>query len=402
MTVAFPEGSISVLEQDSSAAPLAAESGVGAGSLLALAAAYHLAQTRLSRNAERSAAALLRSQRPLTDAQMTAWMASWNALLGGQAASQAQLTAAYARTQMSRFGVSVPVTLTVPSPAPDGIDGWLAGPYARIAPPSLLADVRRARAVMDSGTLPASQAALVDRVQFLHSPVVKQRWRVSEGETFDAALSSNGRFVSSATYDAGRAVERIVMGAQSWPAFRNGTAMMYRRVPQAGACGWCRLVATRLYSLASFRATGGGQSAPWHGACRCAWAAVTLSDATSYANALAENGDYFDAASRIGLWSGDRPSNYRDLEREKAVADGSSAPVPRPVEVSAAQQQATARAAAARVSAEASAQRLVADANALNAQARAAFAAGDSARATALYGQASALTSQALRLRTGR
>jgi len=396
VTVAFPEGSVSVLEQDSSAAPLAADTGVGAGSLLALAAAYHLAQTRLSRNAERSAAALLRSQRPLTDAQMTAWMASWNALLGGQAAAQAQLTAVYARTQLSRFGVSASMTLTVPSPAPDGIDRWLNGPYARIAPPSLVADVRRARAVMDSGSLPASQAALVDRVQFLHSPVVKQRWRVSEGETFDAALSANGRFVSSATYDAGRAVERIVMGAQSWPAFRNGTAMMYRRVPQAGACGWCRLVATRLYSLASFR-----QGAAWHGACRCAWSAVTLSDATSYANALAENGDYFNAASRIGLWSGDRPANYRDLEREKAVADGSTPPA-RAVEISAAQQQATARAASARASAEASAQRLVFDANALNAQARAAFAAGDSARATALYGQASALTSQALRLRTVR
>ncbi len=400
MSVTVAEGAATGLSSDPGAAPLAADAGVDAGVLLGLASAYQLAQFRLGRNAERSSSSLLRSQRPLSDAQMTSWMASWNALLGGYAAAQAQLTSSYARAQLSRFGVVLPSVLTVPAPPSEGIDGWLDGPYARIAPPSLLADVRRARVVMESGVMPASSAALVDRVQFLHSPVVKQRWMVSRGESFDNALASNGSFVSSATYDSGRAVERIVMGAQQWPAFRNGVAMMYRRVPQAGACGWCRLVATRLYSLASFRSTGSGDGAAWHGACRCVWAPITFGDAKSYADSLASSGDYFDAASRIGLWTGGRPSDYRAVERTKSSAQGGE--VPQPAALSPARRAANARSVAAVAAVEANAQRLVVEANVLNSQARAAFASGDSARATALYGQASILTSQAYRLRIGK
>jgi hypothetical protein len=359
-----------------------AEAGLGvAPTLIALASAYQLAQYRVSRNAERAAQALWLAQRPLTDSELSAWMSSWNGLLAGHSATQANITTAYMRTALSQFGAVAPTALTPPTADASSATEWLDS-TGRLASPALRAQVAAARDAMEAGEASIAQAALLDRTPLLASPVVKQRWHVSQGETFDTGLQTTSSFVRDSTYTSGRVAEQLVMGARNWPAFKNGVAMLYKRIPQATACGWCILVSTRLYSLASFKA-----SAEWHAHCHCSWAPVTLPEAQAYASGLAEGGDYYAAAARIGLWSGPAPTDYRVIERQRATTGGAvrgkgapSVPVtPNPNEAQAVE--------------------LVAQANRLNARARAAVAAGDSPEAKRLYTEASGLTAQALRLR---
>ena len=386
MSVSFPEGAVDTLPADPTGDPIAADTGVSMVALAALASAYQLAQNRVSANAERGARQLWAAQRPINDQQLTAWMQSWNALLAGQASQQAALTTAYSRVMMSQFGVPlVPIRLTS---IPDTATQWLNSPFGKAAPASLRGDVARAQEAATADRATIAQAAQLDRIAYLHSPVIKQRWHVSQGVTFDQGLADTGAFVDGATYDAGRAVERMVMGAHQWPAFKNGTAMLYQRVPQAGACGWCRVVATRMYSLASYKS-----GAAWHAHCRCQWMAVPFDQAKAYADVFARTkGDYYAAAGQIGTWSGPAPKNYRTVEREKATVTGTTAARKPP---------STARTAVV-PSVEPQAQALVDRANVLNAQARELVKAGDSAGANAIYQQAIQLTSQALRLRTAR
>lgn len=371
----------------------ASDSGVSAVTLLALASAYQTAQFRLSRNAEVASVRLWRQQRPLTDADLASWMQSWDALLAGQAQQQAALTAAYNRTSMSVFGTSLPSTPV--EPFPTGVEDWLVSEQGKAAPASLKEAAQRAANAIESGVGTPVDAATVDRVQWLHSPVVKQRWRLSEGIDFDTALTEGDGFVESSVYNAGRAVERSAMGTAQWPSFKNGTAMVYKRVPQAGACGWCRLVATRLYSLASFKA-----GSAWHAACRCSWAPVTLTEATAYSDALSKDGDYFDAASQIGLWTGEAPKDYTVIQRERATTSGGTSG-PRTTGATGtrtpAQPTYTVPPAV-----EAQAVALVNQGTEVYNRARAAAAAGDFVTARALYAEAATFTSQAYRLRTNR
>lgn len=372
--------------------PTAELTGTSAATLLGLAAAYQTAQFRISTSAEQASMRLWRQQRPLTTPDLTSWMLSWNALLAGFAAQQAALTRAYANTALSRFGTTLPGVGSVP-PFPTGAQEWLNSEYGSIAPASLRAAAAAAADAVENGTGTVLDAALLNRLGWLHSPVIKQRWHVSEGTDFDTALDNVSSFVSGQAYNAGRDVESLLMDAANWPTFKNGTAMVYKRVPQAGACGWCLLVATRLWSL---QAKTRAEKKPFHEACRCAWALVTQDEAQTYADQLGQSGNYYAAAQAIGNWQGPLPTSYRPIldQRANVNADAtfpSTSAAPRTTEPP------PPRATPAR---EARAAALVEQSRSIYFQAREAAASGDFATAKRLYEQAGRLTSQAFDLRT--
>jgi hypothetical protein len=415
VTITWPEGVVDTA--GSGDGDRAAEVvGASAVTLLGLSAAYQTAQYRISTAAEQASLRLWRQQRPLTDGDMTSWMLSWNALLAGYAAQQAGLTRAYANASLSRFGTSLPGVGAV-EPFPTSVDEWLSSPQGRVAPVSLRDAAQRARDAIGSGSGTVQDAALVNRLAYLHSPVVKQRWNVSEGVDFDAALEDVGSFVSGQAYNAGRDVESLLMDAANWPSFKNGTAMLYKRVPQAGACGWCLLVATRLWSL---EAKNNAEKKPFHVACRCAWTLVTYGEARAYSDELGKTGDYYSAAARIGNWTGPLPKSYaptlaQRFDPKAAAKDGY---VSREATDAERQRLADERERAGRRSRgtsgrtpaaptvsperEARAAALVAQAAPILARAQAAGAAGDYAAAKRLYEQAGRLTSQAYDLRMNR
>lgn len=53
----------------------------------------------------------------------------------------------------------------------------------------------------------------------------------------------------------------------------------FKRVPQVDACGWCRVVADRIYSLEAKERSPLGA---WHNFCRCTWRKVTSAEAASF------------------------------------------------------------------------------------------------------------------------
>lgn len=390
MTVTWPDGVVDS-PGDGSGPELAETTGTSAATMLGLAAAYQTAQYRLSTSAEQASVRLWQQQRPLTNGDLTGWMLSWNALLSGYAAQQAALTRAYANVSLSRFGTSLPSVSSV-DPFPTDVEGWLASDQGRLAPASLRDAARRAQDAIQGGTGTVQDAALVNRLAYLHSPVVKQRWNVSEGVDFDTALEDVSTFVSGQAYNAGRDVESLLMDAANWPSFKNGTAMVYKRVPQAGACGWCLLVATRLWSLA---AKTRAEKKPFHAACRCSWALVTYDEAQAYSGELGKSGNYYAAAQRIGNWQGPLPDSYQPILAQRANVQGTTT-APRPA--------ASSTPSAPRVDPrrEARAQALVAESQAIYTRARAAAADGDFVTAKRLYEEAGRLTSQAYDLRINR
>ena len=381
--------------------------------LLGLAAAYQTAQYRISTAAEDASLRLWRQQRPITDSDMSGWMLSWSALLAGYAAQQSALTRAYANASLSRFGTALSDVSSI-DPFPTNVDEWLSSEQGRIAPASLREAARRAAGAIESGSGTVQDAALVDRLTFLHSPVIKTRWRVSEGAAFADAVEEVTSFVSGQAYNAGRVAESLVMDAANWPSFKNGTAMLYKRVPQAGACGWCQLVATRLYSLAAKK---NAEKRPFHALCRCTWAPVTFDEAKAYSSELTRTGDYYSAAARIGAWRGPTPQSYLDVQAQrfdpKAAADvGYTSRDATPDERARMAEERNrggrrSRGASGRVvvtpridpAVEARAASLATEANGLSQQAREAYQRGDFTESTRLYEQARALTSQAYDLR---
>lgn len=383
----FPPGVVTSLLEGEGPSD-AREIDVSVGALLALAAAYQLAEFRLTSATQRAARTLWLQLRPITDADLGEWMLAWNSMLAGAAKQQSLLTQTYVTNSLRQFGVNIDTTVRVDvSRDTTDIDGWLDGPYGRSAPQSLRQDVVNLKRAVAERRIGIEEAALRDRLAYLHSPVIKQRWKVSEGRTFDEALDEVLPSIDDTTYAAQRAVEEIVQGAQRWPTFQNGLAMMYRRVPQARACGWCKIVATRLYTVESFK-----RGAQWHNFCHCTWQAVTLDQAQSYVNGLRDSrGNYYEAARRIGLWEGDDP-DYQTLVGQRATpsesptTSGGTRPGQRGTgAVSPTEQRAI---------------DLVSRSNGLVAQARDAVTAGNLELARSLYAQARELTNEAYRLRT--
>jgi hypothetical protein len=288
--------------------------------LLALAVAYHTAQYRLASTSESAARDLFLRLRPINNADMGEWMAAWNRLLGAQQKQQSQLTAAYIRSTLGQYGIALEQKALVDDVALGDLESMMGGKEFRLAPAPLRADIMDAARRLGKGLGTVDDRLLADRALNLASPVIKVRTGTSVGMSLDEALDSVLPEVEDMTFNANRAAERLAMEATRWPTFKNGKAMLYRRIVTPGACGWCITVATRLYPAES-----GKGSATWHRGCRCTWQLVTFDHAKTYLDTLRKNeGDYFAAAESVGMWRGDAPASTAEFIRAtRATTDGS-------------------------------------------------------------------------------
>jgi len=291
VTVEWPESTSEVVVE---------EEGASAAVLFGLAVAYQAAQSALMERARAVASNRWFNVLPVTDDDLGGWMSSWDSQLDLASRQQARLTATYVDGSLRGFGARPGVAVVEPpAGAVEAVVDWLDSDYAELDD-GLHREAEALLRRLQGGRASVPDLARADRLPWLHSPVVKVRAGLSAGvlpveQVFESVAGS-----LDATTDAAlRSVEGDVITATRWPRFRNGRTVLAKRLPQAGACGWCRVVATRLYA---FESKEGGRQ--WHNDCRCTWALVTFAEATTYQQKLKGSGDYYEAARSLGLWVG--------------------------------------------------------------------------------------------------
>lgn len=303
---------------DAAAAPVELEApGESAWLLWRMSMAYHAARFALVQQTRRGSVDLWLRERPVDDAGMRRWTGRWDSFLDVQERQMQRIAGAYARASMRAGGYPEPQPqpVSLPSQQEQRVRDWLASP-----PQGLDPDVGRqvedalARLKRLEGDI--ADLARLDRAPWLHSPVVEVRTSLSQGAPLQRAVQDAAASVAGKAESGVRQVERDTVGGLDWPRFKNGQAMLYKRVPQSGACGWCRVVATRLYSLASFK-----QGAQWHTSCHCTWSPVPASEAAKYAEVFkGSGGNYYKAAAAVGLWSGSTEAGaYSAVVGERAA-----------------------------------------------------------------------------------
>jgi hypothetical protein len=270
-------------------------------------------------------AELLRKNKPVNDAQLLEWTREFDSLQARASRQQQQLTRSWARASLAQFGVE-PTRHAEVVVAPERVEPlvrWLAKQAHEGSTPGLDPDLtREAQALLtrlESKTATLEDLAHADRIPSLHGPVITIRTSLADGLDLDTAVEQSVTR-AGAILDANlRSDEAAVIDNIRWPTFKDGTAMMAKRVPNAGACGWCKVVATRLYSLAAYKRGGA-----WHDHCRCTFALVTEAEAKAYREGMGSTANYYAAAARIGLWDGPTSGvNYQDYIRTPATGGGS-------------------------------------------------------------------------------
>lgn len=289
--------------------------------LLALALAYHSAQSGSSMAAEAASRDLLLRLRPVNNADLERWMAAYNVLLAAAQRQQAMLTLAYIKATLALYDVQdTALRIVADTRLAEDLIALAEGDTWRHAPSGLRNEVRQAAIRLGAGGASLDDHLLADRAFNLASPVVKVRTELAGGAKLVEAVDKVAPEVETMTDASLRAAERWTMQHVNWPSFKDGRAMVYKRLITPGACGWCRLVATRLYPAVPGRMDGA--AATWHRGCRCTWKLISYSEATSYDRARKE-GDYYDGARAIGLWQGDAPDSYLDYIASVRSTDGS-------------------------------------------------------------------------------
>jgi len=280
--------------------------------LFAAAAAYHQASYGLAMAAQQRTNDLMRRMRPVNDSELTHWVNEWDAMQRGVARQQELLTRSWASTSLRNFGATLEThsEVVVPEGRVEPLTRWLDGGIPDLAP-EIAAEAEAVLARIESRSASLADLAHADRIPSLHSPVLDVRNRLALDEPIDLVFGSTSGHTDRILDAALRTNEGDVVSNIRWPRFKDGTAMMAKRIPQAGACGWCRVVATRLYSLASYKRSGA-----WHSSCRCSWALVTEAEVKAYGSA----GGSYAGAKAIGLWDGPTSGvNYNDVIAERAT-----------------------------------------------------------------------------------
>lgn len=161
-------------------------------------------------------------------------------------------------------------------------------------------------AAMGVDALPAVAAPLVETAPAaLTSPVLRGQSLLAKGMDVADAVDTVSTYVSRLTTTATRAAEhagrsqrttqvqdavaKAVAGTPSgqaadWDGYYAAMgvsapkgqkkSLLWKRVPDSRACGWCRVVADQLYSE-------DGVKGKWHAFCRCTWRLATPEDAAS-------------------------------------------------------------------------------------------------------------------------
>ncbi len=239
-----------------------------------LAIAHHYAFTRIQEAAIAAATALWLelASNSLTDEE--AWLAGlWSVIEGSSRVSAYEATV-YLQMQLDYTGIAPRL------PAPDL--EWLREDFESWAVTPIREAVRRLATEPDT----AYETVVRETVPMVHR-LTDTVLRTVELQTVDDLVASPA-FAASTTFVGTRPEEQfrpLTTGEARILADRlNGKKItkQYMRVTQAGACGFCRVVASRLYSYgATLRGEG------WHHACRCTWREVTPDEASTWENPLA-------------------------------------------------------------------------------------------------------------------
>ena len=269
------------------------------GLLYLAALAYQSASWRIGQSARRATIDMWRRLRPVDDAGLSRWWWQWDRILA--------------------YGV--PMRRVVPVPEPDllaEVERGLARAREFGLGDELDRQIEEALRRIGSGQATREDLSRADRLPWMHSPVLDVRTGLSNGLDPDRALSDVEPRLGVLVDTTLRAAEGDLIGSVDWPRFKNGNAMLYKRVPQGGSCGWCRVVATRLYDLESYR-----RGSSWHAHCRCTMVLLTEAEARLYLDTQRRNGNYYEAAAAIGLWDGPVDDvNYNDVIGQRATVGG--------------------------------------------------------------------------------
>ena len=133
---------------------------------------------------------------------------------------------------------------------------------------------------------PATPTVLEPPTAVLEAPPKRMNRLLADGLDYADALDTTSGYVRRLTTTTARTAEQAARAqradavANALPAdydsrrSRGRKVLNYRRVPDARACGWCRVVADRLYSEE-------GVSGRWHAFCRCTWRLAVGGDAAT-------------------------------------------------------------------------------------------------------------------------
>ena len=268
--------------------------------------------------AEAGVAATFDTLNPLNDYEMVEWTRTYDRMLEQHQRNMLRITDDYARATSRLFGVDSE-DVGFDYEFDDSDDVWdelfdfsLGDDFGKLAP-----DVQRAidgieeRFGQDAATW--ADEAYASRTPRLAHPVIEKRTALSQGASVAEANERARNAARAEAYREGRRMEELAMRNRRWPRYQNGQAMLYRRQPEAGACGWCQIVSTRLYSMETFQ-----RGASWHNNCRCDFRAVTEAEAVSYGNVLSKGGRsrYWNAAQALDMWSGEPPTNYAQFIKD--------------------------------------------------------------------------------------
>lgn len=182
-----------------------------------------------------------------------------------------------------------------------GLEGTAA--WARAAQP-VIEGVQTAAAELATGWLdtqaaflgaaelpPAAATVLEAPTAVLSSPPARMGNLLAQGAEYADALQNTAGYVrrltsttARAAEQAGRAQRADAVAAALPDDYYQGAGgklnrrrrkgaggLRYTRVPDGRACGWCRVVADRLYTEA-------GVAGQWHGFCRCTWRLAVSAD----------------------------------------------------------------------------------------------------------------------------
>jgi hypothetical protein len=108
------------------------------------------------------------------------------------------------------------------------------------------------------------------------------------------ARAEAARYAGHLVHTEVRATERQTATRAYNTHWSTSEPLRWKRIPEAGACGWCRVVADRLYS-AEF-------PGEWHTDCNCDWRMVTMAESNDWKPEL-------------------RGDDWRDLITERADPD---------------------------------------------------------------------------------
>jgi hypothetical protein len=109
---------------------------------------------------------------------------------------------------------------------------------------------------------------------WLRSPMLRERRLVAVGLPPSEARQRAAGYAGDLMTAEARVTERAAATATYRQHWDTRAPLKYRRILEGGACGWCRVVADRLYSA--------DDSGKWHAHCRCTWRLITPAEAEAH------------------------------------------------------------------------------------------------------------------------